>query len=102
MCGHLHAGAHKGWSGMRIKEGFVLRKVAGQSVVIATGEASKQFSGMIKLNETGSFIWQKVAEGLGEQAVVDALVSEYDVDRDQATADVAEFVSRMRENGFLA
>lgn len=34
---------------MKIKDGFVLRQVAGQGVVIATGEASKEFSGMVKL-----------------------------------------------------
>ena len=47
------AAAVSGLSGrgvMRIKEGFVLREVAGQVVVIATGEASKGFHGMIKLN----------------------------------------------------
>ena len=38
---------------MRIKEGFVLREVAGQAMVIATGEASKEFHGMVKLNESG-------------------------------------------------
>ena len=32
---------------MRIKNGFVLREVAGQNMVIATGEASKDFHGMI-------------------------------------------------------
>ena len=47
---------------MKIKDGFVLRQVAGQGVVIATGEASKEFSGMVKLNGTGSFIWERVAD----------------------------------------
>ena len=35
---------------MKLKPGFVLREVAGQALVIATGELSKQFKGMIKLN----------------------------------------------------
>lgn len=87
---------------MKIKDGFVLRQVAGQGVVIATGEASKQFSGMVKLNETGSFIWERVAEGLDEDAIAKALVSEYDVTPEKAAADVDAFVSQMRDNGFLA
>ena len=47
---------------MKIKEGYVLREVAGQAVVIAVGEASKTFHGMINLNETGRRLpenWQR-------------------------------------------
>ena len=42
---------------MKIKDGFVLRDIAGDTVVIATGELSKTFHGMIKLNSTGKEIW---------------------------------------------
>lgn len=87
---------------MKIKDGFVLRQVAGQGVVIATGEASKEFSGMVKLNGTGSFIWERVAEGLDEDAIAKALVAEYDVTPEKAASDVAAFAAKMRENGFLA
>lgn len=48
---------------MRIKDGFVMRDVAGQAVVIATGEASKDFHGMVKLNETGAVIWRGLEGG---------------------------------------
>ena len=47
---------------MRIKDGFVLREIAGQIMVIATGEASKNFHGMIKLNETGRDIFVALQE----------------------------------------
>ena len=39
---------------MKIKDGFVLRDIAGDTVVIATGEISKTFHGMIRLNSTGT------------------------------------------------
>lgn len=45
---------------MKIKNGFVLRDVGGQAVVIAVGEASKTFHGMINLNVTGKEIWQEL------------------------------------------
>ena len=41
---------------MKIKKGFVLRDVAGRSVVVATGAAAKKFRGMIMLNDTGKEI----------------------------------------------
>ena len=49
---------------MRIKQGFVMRDVAGQAVVIATGDASRDFHGMVKLNQTAAVVWHGVEEGL--------------------------------------
>ena len=41
---------------MKIKNGFVAKEIAGQYVVVALGQASKIFNGIIKLNESGKFI----------------------------------------------
>lgn len=87
---------------MRIEEGFVLREVAGQNVVIATGEASKTFHGMIKLNETGRVIWEGLAAGKSDEAIVADLTSAYDVDAEKAATDVAAFVKQAADQGFLA
>lgn len=87
---------------MRIKEGFVLREVAGQAVVIATGEASKGFHGMIRLNETGRVIWEGLAAGKSNEEIAADLVSAYEVGDEKATADVAAFVKQAAEEGFLA
>lgn len=87
---------------MKVKDGFVLREVAGQAVVIATGEASKAFHGMVKLNGTGADIWRGIAAGKTEGEVAAELASTYDVDPERAAADVAAFVKRMSAEGFLA
>lgn len=87
---------------MRIKQGFVLREVAGQAVVIATGEASKAFHGMIKLNATGADIWRGLSEGLTDAQIADRLVERYGADGEAAAVDVAAFVRDAREAGFLA
>lgn len=87
---------------MKVKDGFVLREVAGQAVVIATGEASKKFHGMVKLNGTGKVIWQGLADGLSEEQVAERLVAEYDVTAEQAAADVHAFTKKMADEGFLA
>ena len=56
---------------MKIKEGFVVKEIAGQCVVIALGEASKIFNGLIKLNDTGRFIWEKLSEGMNASDIAD-------------------------------
>ena len=43
---------------MKIKQGFILREVAGSYLVVAVGEAVKRFNGVINLNETGAFLWR--------------------------------------------
>ena len=86
---------------MKIKEGFVLREVAGQAIVIATGEASKEFRGMIKLNNTGKLIWQGLMDGLSEEAISRKMVETYAVDPERAEADLKQMLNRMKEFGFL-
>ncbi len=86
---------------MRIKNGFVLREVAGQAMVIATGEASKDFHGMIKLNDTGKEIWLGLQEGLSEEEIALKMQEKYEVDAAKAGEDVKAFVDKMKEAGFL-
>ena len=86
---------------MRIKDGFVVRDIMGQCVVVATGEASEDFSGMIKLNDTGKDIWQGVADGKSEEEIVDLIVKEYDVDEDHAKNSVEKFIGDMKGKGFI-
>ncbi|PJM75729.1 PqqD family protein [Bifidobacterium simiarum] len=86
---------------MRIKDGFVLREVAGQGVVIATGEASRDFHGMIRLNGTGEMIWKSLADGRSEERIVEELTERFDITEEQAKTDVTAFVRQMRDNGFL-
>ena len=86
---------------MRIKKGFVLRDVAGQAMVIATGEASKEFHGMVKLNASGKIIWQGLMDGLSEQEIAEKLMEKYEVTLEKASADVKALIGKMEEAGFL-
>ncbi len=94
-------GLIQGGSAMRIKKGFVLREVAGQNMVIATGEASKDFHGMIKLNNTGKEIWQGLQEGLSETDIAKGLQGKYEIDEEKALQDTKEFIDKMLEMGFV-
>lgn len=86
---------------MRIKNGFVLREVAGQIMVIATGEASKDFHGMIKLNNTGKEIWLALQEGLAVDDIAMRLHEKFDVELEKATADTHAFIEQMKEMDFI-
>lgn len=86
---------------MKIKEGYVLREVAGQAVVIAVGEASKTFHGMINLNETGKQIWQGVSRGLSVEEIAGELAKDYEVNLETARHDTNVMIEKMRAAGVL-
>lgn len=85
---------------MKIKKGFVLRAVGGEHIVVPVGEMSKQFHGMINLNETGAFMWRFFGEEHSLQEAVAALRAEYAVDEARAEADVRKFADTLLKNGF--
>ena len=85
---------------MKIKDGFLLRQVAGQAVVLPTGGAL-DLNMMITLNETGAFLWERLGTETDESALVAALLSEYDVDEATAAKSVAAFIQKLNDNGFL-
>ena len=85
---------------MKIKQGFVLRKVGGDFVVVPVGEMSKKFHGMINLNVTGQFLWTFFSENHTEEEGIAALCAEYDVAREIAERDVKKFLRILTQNGF--
>ena len=85
---------------MQINKDFTIQKVGGSYVAVPVGETSKHFHGMIRLNETGAFLWnQMVGTDKTEAALVDALLAEYDVSREIAERDVHTVVTLLLENG---
>ena len=86
---------------MKIKEGFVLRRVLDEAVVIASGEASKSFHGMVKLNDTAADIWGYIADGLSEGEIAKKLAEEYDVSIEKAAEDTKTMLAQMAEAGLL-
>ena len=86
---------------MKIKNGYIILEVAGQTVVLPTGD-DLDLNIMITLNGTGAFIWNQLKNETDEAAIVKAMLEEYDVDEARAAQAVANFVQNLRENGFLA
>ncbi len=86
---------------MKIKDGFLLREVAGQAVVLPTG-SDLDLNMMITLNDTGKFLWEHLQEETDTDGLVEALLSEYDVDRETAQKSVEAFVAKLKSHELLA
>ena len=86
---------------MKVKDGFELKEIADNYVVIPTKSKVVDFNSMIMLNEVSAFLWLQLLEEKNEQELVKALLKEYDVDKDTATEDVKVFVSELAAAGVL-
>ena len=86
---------------MKIKSGFVLEKVGESYLACATGKLATQFSGFVRLNGTGAFLWNILNGGADMQQLVEAMVKEYDVSLEIAERDAAAFVENLCKNGIL-
>lgn len=86
---------------MKIKEGFVLRTIAGSNIVVPVGAASVDFNGMITLNDSGAFLWKELEKGTDVEGLTAALLREYDVDAETARTCAADFMEKLKEAGCL-
>jgi len=86
---------------MRIKKNFVLRNIADTWTVIPLAEETVNFSGLMTLNETGMMIWQALEQGSSKEALVELLVSEYEVSHEQAGNDVQDFLDKLTQAGCI-
>lgn len=80
---------------MKIKEGFILRDVAGNKVVVPIGQQTIDFNGMMELNETGAFLFEKMLSEVTRDQLVDSILEEYEVSREIAEVDVDKFIAKV-------
>ncbi len=88
---------------MRIKNGFVLREVCGEQVIMGEGIGALDFGKLLCLNETAAFLWNTATE-LGDFTVAsltDRLCEEYEVERSRAEADVQAIVDSWQKVNVL-
>lgn len=87
---------------MKIKNGFFLNEMGSEFVVVAINDDSKKiFSGMLRLNSTGAFLWNKLQSDISENDLTKALEKEYSLDSSVAVADCSDFLKALRGVGLI-
>ncbi len=87
---------------LKIKEGFVLKNIADNYVVVSVGEGNVDFNSMITTNETGAFLWEIIEKGATKEDLVKAVLAEYDVEEAIVIADVERFIQKLSDKNILA
>ena len=86
---------------MKIKDDFILRKVADSYVVVPVNKMTLDFNGIINLNETGAFLFERLQQGAEREELISALLEEYDVTPERAAADIDIFLQKVRDADVL-
>ena len=86
---------------IKIKDGFILRQVAGNYIVIGVGGDAVNFNGMVTINETGAFLWQILEKGATKEDLLEALLKEYDVEEESAKQDITAFLTNLYNGDLL-
>lgn len=86
---------------MKIREGFMLRQIADNYIIVPVGKASYEFNGMIKLNETGAFIWKCLSENISIDNLIEKMTDEYNVNVEVAKQDINSFINQLKEANLI-
>ena len=87
---------------MKFKEGYKVRSMAGENVVIMQGTAGSDMTRIISLNDSSLLLWNELQGKEFEVADVAAiLVESYEIDTDMAERDAKAWVERLQECGLV-
>ncbi len=87
---------------MKIKEGFILRTICGEHVVVGEGLTQVNFNKMLSLNASAAYLWEQ-AQGkeFSKEDLVQSLLNQYEVSPEQAAADVDKLLAIWIKEGVV-
>ena len=81
---------------MKLKKEFILREIAGEYILVPTGETTLNFNGLITVNELGAFIWNNIEKVNSEEDILKLILDEYEVEENIAREDLNEFLNKLK------
>lgn len=85
---------------MRIKDGFKLREICGEFIVVACGDRNIDFTKVINLNESAATMWNAViGKDFNAEDLATILLESYDVETTTAYTDANRIMQEWKEIG---
>ena len=82
---------------MVTKQGFILRNVVDEHILMPTGDNIGVFGGSVVMNDVSAFVWEKLQNPLSKEDLLQAILDEFDVEKDAAEADLDALLAQLRE-----
>ncbi|QUB71050.1 PqqD family protein [Prevotella multiformis] len=88
---------------MKVKNGFKLREVCGEHIIVAEGDENIDFSNIISMNESSAFLWEEVQKrsSFTVEDLVELLCGEYEIDKLTARKDATALASQWGVAGII-
>ena len=87
---------------MKLVKGFVIKTVGGKCVAVATSDAASRFKGMIVLNDTARFIFDKLmTQDTTPDEIAKELAESFNITKEEAYPDVMNFITKLTELNIL-
>ena len=86
---------------MILKKDLIKREIAGDTILVPWGKTVYDSNGLFALNELGTFLWDRLPQAETEEDLVAAVLEEYEVTREEAARDIADFLAKLKEMDIL-
>lgn len=86
---------------MKRNDEFILKSIAGMTVLVPFGLKLFDVNGIIKLNETAKFLWDHSTDDFTAETLINDLMKEYKIDRETAAESVDIYIDKMKEVGSI-
>ncbi len=86
---------------LKIKSGFVLRKIGTQTVAVPIGQRTSDIHGVVALSDSGALLWEELEKGAEKETLINILLDTYEIDRETIVSDLDDFIKGLYEQGAL-
>lgn len=88
---------------MKVKNGFNLREVCGENIIVAEGDENIDFSNIISMNESSAYLWQEVQklDNFTINTLTQLLCEQYEIDEETAKKDVTTLATQWAAAGII-
>lgn len=84
-----------------IKGAYTLRQIAGEYLAIPISNEAGDDANIVILNPVSQVIWGKLEAGATFNEILDAVVKEFNVEKEEATEDIKDFLENLENSGLL-
>ena len=86
---------------MKASDGFVLRNIAGERMLLPVEERIATFRGAVLMNELSAFIWEKLQSPITRDGLLAEILVQYAIDEKTAAADLDAALTQLKQMGIL-
>ena len=79
----------------KANQDYILREIAGDYMLIPTGNLSMTTNGMVTISESAAFLWRNLTEEKTAPELVGLMLKEYEADEETVRKDIDELIESM-------